>query len=85
MKDKLYLVNITRSQTLSILLEDKSATSAVARANLYAYNNEQAFADKPYEITKRSTTLVRDIVYDPVDVDVDLTGERWECPTTTAN
>lgn len=76
MKDKLYRVEITRSQTVSMLIEDTSAISAVLRANTYANTYGEIFNGMPYEYSRKTATIVReDCLYDPVDVDLTMQKE----------
>ena len=77
MKNKLYRVEITRSQTVSILIDDTSAISAVTRANMYVNNHDSVFDGMPFEVTRRTATIVKnDCLYDPVDVDLTTTQQK---------
>lgn len=56
---KTYRVEITRSQTLTFLVQDTSALGAISKASEYA-RIDANFCDKPHEITRRYVSIVKD-------------------------
>lgn len=68
--EKTYCVVITQSKTVTILVKDCSAQSAMTKAEIYALTHQEVFSVKPREITRRRVTLLRDEI---VTADVDMT------------
>ena len=65
---KTYRVEITRSYTVSFLVADKSAMSAMAKAEAYVSKHEDAWG-YTFDTTRRSAAIVQN-EYKPVDFDL---------------